>query len=655
LNRLREKKFILQWQYKRMIPDVTKCELAHLYFNPKTHKDGIPVRPIENTILAPTTNISNFLDEIIRPIFDNKCSTTSIIDGVSLIKDLNRYTKRGLLKSTTLFCTFDIRNLYTMLPQEEALNILIEFLHVHGYNKVKCIPLEAIRKLASIVLKENVFVYDKKIYRQVLGGAMGSSFTLTLANIFMWKWQKEFVRRQDMTGEFYGRYIDDIFMTWNKSEKALQDILDEANTWHPNIKLEYKISQSLPFLDVLLTNNHGILSTSVYHKPSAEPSVVPFISDHPPHTFINIIKTGLTRAVRYSSTFEIFNNERLYVKLTLLYNRQVLGGAMGSSFTLTLANIFMWKWQKEFVRRQDMTGEFYGRYIDDIFMTWNKSEKALQDILDEANTWHPNIKLEYKISRSLPFLDVFLTNNHGILSTSVYHKPSAEPSVVPFISDHPSHTFANIIKTGLTRAVRYSSTFEIFNNERLYVKLTLLYNGYPSSLIETQFRRFFSEYISSSSFLPYMDDEKQFLILRNTLLKQPTHRQSQVSMSATKADIHNDQADGVHTVFEKTADEKGKQKHDFPDKLIVHYTHEKRFQSTKRDIHRVYDDVFRNTPKADVKLIVGNKNRRDAKNELIRKRPKQSTLRNKPMKSMSIQKMQKTINYPSIMCIHFSF
>ncbi|CAF5087108.1 unnamed protein product, partial [Rotaria sp. Silwood1] len=151
--------------------------------------------------------------------------------------------------------------------------------------------------------------------------------------------------------------------------------------------------------------------------------------------------------------------------------------------------------------------------IDDIFMTWNKSEKALQDILDEANTWHPNIKLEYKISRSLPFLDVFLTNNHGILSTSVYHKPSAEPSVVPFISDHPSHTFANIIKTGLTRAVRYSSTFEIFNNERLYVKLTLLYNGYPSSLIETQFRRFFSEYISSSSFLPYMDDEKQFLIL----------------------------------------------------------------------------------------------------------------------------------------------
>jgi hypothetical protein len=92
-----------------------------------------------------------------------------------------------------------------MLPQDEALNILVEFLHEHGYKKVKGIALDTIRKLAFIVIKENVFAYDNKIYRQTTGGAMGSSFTLTLANIFMWKWQKEFVRRQNMTGELFGR------------------------------------------------------------------------------------------------------------------------------------------------------------------------------------------------------------------------------------------------------------------------------------------------------------------------------------------------------------------------------------------------------------------------------------------------------------------
>lgn len=92
-----------------------------------------------------------------------------------------------------------------MLPQDEALDVLIEFLRQYGYTKVKGINLETIRELANIVLKENIFVYGKKIYKQILGGAMGSSFTLTLANIFMWKWQKEFVRRQDMSNEFYGR------------------------------------------------------------------------------------------------------------------------------------------------------------------------------------------------------------------------------------------------------------------------------------------------------------------------------------------------------------------------------------------------------------------------------------------------------------------
>jgi hypothetical protein len=136
---------------------------------------------------APTRNISKFLDEILRPIFNKNCKTTTIIDGTHLITELLKHTNKGLLKPTTLFCTFDIHNLFTMLPQDEALNILMEFLHVHGYKKVKGINLDTIRKLASIVLKENVFAYGKKIYKQTTGGAMGTSFTLTLANIFMWK------------------------------------------------------------------------------------------------------------------------------------------------------------------------------------------------------------------------------------------------------------------------------------------------------------------------------------------------------------------------------------------------------------------------------------------------------------------------------------
>ena len=119
----------------------------------------------------------------------------------------------------------------------------------------------------------------------------------------------------------------------------------------------------------------------------------------------------------------------------------------------------------------------HSRYIDDIFLTWNKSEKELIKLLQEANTWHPNIKLDYKIGTTLPFLDVLLINDDGILTTSVYHKSATEPGVVPYISDHPRHVFGNIIQTSLARVIRYSSNFEAFHHERLCIKLTLLYNG----------------------------------------------------------------------------------------------------------------------------------------------------------------------------------
>ena len=160
-----------------------------------------------NTINAPTTAISRFLDRLIRPLFDKHVRSTTIVDGVDLIHRLQAYVNNGHLKPSTLFCTFDITDLYTMLPQQESLDVLCEFLAQYSSGKVKNISIDTIRKLASLVLTENAFVYDGQYYKQIIGGAMGSPFTLTLANIFMWKWQQKLVYRQYASNEIYGRYV----------------------------------------------------------------------------------------------------------------------------------------------------------------------------------------------------------------------------------------------------------------------------------------------------------------------------------------------------------------------------------------------------------------------------------------------------------------
>ncbi|CAF1035998.1 unnamed protein product [Didymodactylos carnosus] len=133
--------------------------------------------------------------------------------------------------------------------------------------------------------------------------------------------------------------------------------------------------------------------------------------------------------------------------------------------------------EQRWIRRQDHNNEIYGRYIDDVFFTSNEHTETVQQLLTDANSWDDNIKSQGNIGMCVPFLDVLICNNRGSLYTSVCHKPSAEPYVLPFLSDHPRNTFANVIQTALVRAIRYSSTYQIFNIERRTIELMLLYNG----------------------------------------------------------------------------------------------------------------------------------------------------------------------------------
>ena len=159
---------------------------------------------------------------------------------------------------------------------------------------------------------------------------------------------------------------------------------------------------------------------------------------------------------------------------------------MGSPFTITLASIFMWHWEQKLVEQQIASNELQGRqavlhrvydslllslaiiffqirYIDDIFLTSNDSIERLQQMLNNANDSHPDIKLTYEIRNCISFLDLQIQNIDGQLQTSVQHKDPPEPYILPFKSDHLRHIYENIIHTQLLRDVRYCSTLQEFN------------------------------------------------------------------------------------------------------------------------------------------------------------------------------------------------
>jgi hypothetical protein len=136
-----------------------------------------------------------------------------------------------------------------------------------------------------------------------------------------------------------------------------------------------------------------------------------------------------------------------------------------------------------------------------------------------------------------------------------------------------------------------------------------------------------------------IDDEKQYFLLRNKLALRPTTKQSTRIISNATTNIHTEQANdtaNLSTRPSKTTTTTDKVK-TCEDKLIFHYIHEKRFHSFKRDMHKLYIDHFGNPLAMNIRLIVGNRNRRSLSHELIRKRPKKALLQNRQIKSMYIE------------------
>lgn len=141
-------------------------------------------------------------------MFNRITKETTFINSIDLVRQLEHYRNSGRLSSTTLFVTFDVTNLYTMIPRDGALFTLQKFLSKYAENRrIYGMSIDTITRLARLVLDTNCFVYENKYYQQIRGGAMGSPFTMTLANIYMWDWEQTLVEHQKSQHELYGRYV----------------------------------------------------------------------------------------------------------------------------------------------------------------------------------------------------------------------------------------------------------------------------------------------------------------------------------------------------------------------------------------------------------------------------------------------------------------
>ena len=269
---------------------------ARFYLLPKIHKPGNPGRPIISSIDTPTEKISKFVDYHLRPL---------VKDIPSYIKDtthfLHKVQSLDTLPPDSLLVTLDVCSLYTNIPHDEGILACSEALATRD---VQDPPTEAIVTLISYILKKNNFVFGKKHYLQIHGTAMGTCMAPSYANLFMAKLEQSLLSRPTtVKPSVWWRYIDDIFVIWNHGSEALKLFIDDLNTAHPTIKFTANWSHKhISFLDTMILNRNGSLSTDLYTKSTDTHQYLSATSCHPSHCKSSIPYSQALRIRRICSS-----------------------------------------------------------------------------------------------------------------------------------------------------------------------------------------------------------------------------------------------------------------------------------------------------------------------------------------------------------------
>ncbi|CAF0802896.1 unnamed protein product [Adineta steineri] len=103
---------------------------GRLYGLPKTHKAGVPLRPVLSSIGTFNYNLAKLLKEMLSTMIQNEAIMK---DSFAFVKELRSESLSEL--SEYKMVSFDIVSLYTNIPLAETINIILDYLYKDKKNR----------------------------------------------------------------------------------------------------------------------------------------------------------------------------------------------------------------------------------------------------------------------------------------------------------------------------------------------------------------------------------------------------------------------------------------------------------------------------------------------------------------------------------------
>ena len=319
-------------KYKDQLNQITvlidKVKLPYLYFLPDLSKQQTSLLDlVKPRVMTSKQNVTyrlgKFLDQILRYMMNIHRQGRMFYNGSDFLRKFHDYIDRThRLCSTTKFVTITIDNFYHLVSHDHMLNTLTDFfLNDYHLPYIEKIHYTKIVQLTSLFLRNNRFYYDNKIYRFIKGGPTNSGLIETLANIYLSRMEHFLIDQHSMQNQFYGRYKNQIFFTWNQSLNELGEILKVMTSKYDHLDFDIHIEEKLTYLDIYLENHHGLLYSRIHHRQNQQSYTLPYTPNgNSIRTHSHWLRSSLIRAVRYCTTMEDFNQERIYLEMTYLAN-----------------------------------------------------------------------------------------------------------------------------------------------------------------------------------------------------------------------------------------------------------------------------------------------------------------------------------------------
>ena len=159
--------------------EVNDSRLSRFYLLPKIHKvlNSVMGRPVISNCGSITEHISGYLDHHFNPLIS---FTRSYVQDTNHF--LSKLGKLGSIPDWACLCIVDVIGRYLSMPHGEGLEAIREAL---GRRVNPTVATATCIGLASLVLENNYFEFNNKIYRQELRSTIGTNFAPAYANLFM--------------------------------------------------------------------------------------------------------------------------------------------------------------------------------------------------------------------------------------------------------------------------------------------------------------------------------------------------------------------------------------------------------------------------------------------------------------------------------------